>query len=105
MLFDPFEEQFDLPTTAIKIGNTLRRQVEMVGQKDQRLALGIFDLDASDRRWEMLLRIKAGQRTQLVADNSRRAVCRQGVSPSEAQIRFGSRHEKNCLLGASDAVW
>lgn len=52
MLFDPFEEQFDLPTTAIKIGNALRRQVEVVGQEDQRLALGIFDLYASDRRWK-----------------------------------------------------
>ena len=101
MLFDPFEEQFDLPATAIKVGNALRRQVEVVGQKDQRLALGIFDLYASDRRWEMLLRIKACQRTQLVADDAGRAVCRQRVSSSEAQIRLGSCHEETaCLVQA-----
>jgi len=98
MLLDPFEKQFDLPTTAIKIGNALRRQVEVVGQKDQRLALGIFDLDASDRRWKMLLGIKAGQRTQLIADDAGRAVYRLGVSSSEAQIRLGSRYEKTAGL-------
>jgi len=77
MLLDPFEEQLDLPTATIKIGNALRRQVEMVGQEDQRLALGIFDLCTSDRRWKMLLRIKAGQRAQLIADDAGRAVCRR----------------------------
>ena len=101
MLFDPFEEQFDLPTTAVKVGDALRRQVEMVGQEDQRLALGIFDLYTSDRRWKMLLRIKARQRTQLVADDARRAVYRQRVSSSEAQIRLGSCHEEAaCLVQA-----
>lgn len=98
MLLDPFEKQLDLPTAAIKIGNALRRQVEMVGQKDQRLALRIFDFDAPDRRWEMLLRIKAGQRTQLVADDAGRAICWQGVSSRKAQIRLGTRHEETACL-------
>ena len=101
MLFDPFEKQLDLPTTAIKVGNALRRQVQIVGQKDQRFALGIFDLDASDYRWKMLLRIKAGKRTQLVADDAGRAVCRQGVSSIEAQIRLGPRYKETpCLVQA-----
>jgi len=101
MLFDPFEEQLDLPTATIKIGDALSRQIEVVGQKDQRFALGIFDLYAPDRRWEMLLRIKASQRTQLVADDAGRAVCRQRVSTREAQIRLGSRHEETaCLVQA-----
>ena len=56
MLLDPFEKQFDLPPATIKIGDALCREIEIVGQKDQRLSLGIFDLDAPDRRWEMLLR-------------------------------------------------
>ncbi|CAH1905663.1 hypothetical protein NTGHW29_640003 [Candidatus Nitrotoga sp. HW29] len=98
MLFNPFEEQFDLPTTAIKAGNTLRRQIEVVGQKAPRLALGIFDLYASDRCWEILLRIKARQRTQLVADNAGRAVCRQRVSSSEAQVCLGSCLEETACL-------
>ncbi len=98
MLFDPFEKQFDLPTATIKIGDALRRQVEMVGQKDQCLALDIFYLDAPDRRWEMLLRIKAGQRAELVADDARRSICWPGVSPSEAQICLGSRHKETACL-------
>jgi len=98
MLFDPFEEQLDLPTATIKIGNALRRQIEMVGQKDQFLAFGIFDADAPDRRWKMLLGIKAGQRTQLVADDAGRTIRWQGVSPSEAQIRFGSHYEETARL-------
>lgn len=98
MLFDPFEKQFDLPATAVKVGDALCRQVEVVGQKDQRLALGIFDLYASDRRWEMLLRIKACQRTQLIADDTARTIRWQRVSSRKAQIRFGSRHKETASL-------
>jgi len=35
MLFDPFEEQFDLPTATIQLPNGQRRQQKVVGQKDQ----------------------------------------------------------------------
>src|SRR3989338_318045 len=98
MLLDPFEKQLDLPAATIKIGNALCRQVEMVGQEDQRLALRIFDFDAPDRRWEMLLRIETGQRTQLVADDASRAICWQGVSSRKAQIRLGTRHEETACL-------
>src|ERR1039457_6262744 len=98
MLFDPFEEQFDLPTATIKIGDALCRPIEIVGQKDQLLALGIFDSDTSDRCREMLLRIESVQRTQLVADDARRAICWQRVSSCKAQIRLGSRHKETALL-------
>ncbi len=94
MLFDPFEEQFDLPTAAIKIGNALSRQVEMIGQEDQLLAIGISDADASDRCWEMLLRIKPGQSTQLVADDAGRTICWSGVPSRKVQIPLGSRHKE-----------
>jgi hypothetical protein len=38
MLFDPFEEQFDLPAAVIELRNGKGGQGEVVGQKDQRLA-------------------------------------------------------------------
>jgi len=98
MLFDPFEEQFDLPTTAIKIGDALRRHVEIVGQKDQLLALCIFDSDASDCSWKVLLRIEHVQRTQLVADDARRTIHWPGVLPRKAQIRLGSRYKETASL-------
>ena len=34
MLFDPFEEQLDLPTPAIQLGDSQWWQVEVVGKKD-----------------------------------------------------------------------
>ncbi len=98
MLFDPFEKQFYLPATAVKVGNALRRQAEMIGQKDQGLAFGIFDFYASDRRWKMLQRIKARQRSQLIAKDTGGAVCRLGVSSREARIGLGSRHKETARL-------
>src|ERR1044071_3331932 len=42
MLFEPFEEQFDLPAAVVELGNRQCRFGEVVGQKDQRTArLGI----------------------------------------------------------------
>src|SRR5262245_37486485 len=35
MLFDPPEEQFDLPATLIELGNGQRRQLEVVRKKDE----------------------------------------------------------------------
>ena len=50
MLLDPFEEQFDLPATAIELGDGQRRDGEVVGQEDQRLAgFGIAITDATQR--------------------------------------------------------
>jgi len=35
MWFDPFEKQFDLPPATMRLSNGQRRQLEVVGQKDQ----------------------------------------------------------------------
>jgi len=44
MLFDPFEEQFDLPTTFVERTNSESWKGGMVGKKDIRLAsVGIFE--------------------------------------------------------------
>jgi hypothetical protein len=37
VLFDPLEEQFDLPTAAIELGNSQWWQAEVVGEKDESL--------------------------------------------------------------------
>lgn len=50
MLFDPLEEQLDLPTAAIQLSDGARRQVGIVCQEDQRLALGILDADSTQGR-------------------------------------------------------
>jgi hypothetical protein len=38
MLFDPFEEEFDLPAAAVELGDGQGWNGEVVGQKDQPLA-------------------------------------------------------------------
>ena len=35
MLFDPFEEQFDLPAALVDLGDGKRGQGKVVGQEDQ----------------------------------------------------------------------
>ena len=35
MLFDPFEEEFDLPTTLVELCNGKRREKKIVGEKDE----------------------------------------------------------------------
>src|SRR6516162_10913724 len=49
MLFDPFEEQLDLPARAVDLRYRQRRQAEVVAQKFQRLTrLGIAIADATN---------------------------------------------------------
>jgi len=52
MLFEPFEEKFHLPTVAVKQGNVLGREVEVVGVVDERLLKigGIVD-NSSEFSW------------------------------------------------------
>ena len=55
MLLDPFEEQLDLPTTPIKLGDCQRGQGKVVGQKNQRLArFRILEANATKRGFEVL---------------------------------------------------
>lgn len=45
MLLDPFEEQFYLPTTAVKLGNGQGGKIEIVGDEDEQfVVLGIVEL-------------------------------------------------------------
>ena len=49
VLLDPLEEELDLPTAAIELGDGGRGEIEIVGEDDQRLALdGIAHFDAPE---------------------------------------------------------
>ena len=55
MLFDPSEEQLDLPAAALEFGDGERRQGDVIGQKDQRLVgIGTFEVDTSQRGFQTL---------------------------------------------------
>ena len=68
MLFDPFEEQFDLPTAAIQIGNGHGRQGEVVGQKHE-ASVGVFveEADSPELFWIVLPGIEVLRENNLVA--------------------------------------
>ena len=69
MLLDPLEEQFDLPAAAVELGDGQRRQGEVVGQEDQRLAgFRIVEANAAQRCGEALARVEAGEDDGLIAD-------------------------------------
>ena len=71
-LLDPAEDQFDLPALFVKVGNLLRRCVEVIGNDAQHLA-GIDDRpDLADRHLHRVvaaLREPSRQMTDAVAEH------------------------------------
>lgn len=56
MLFDPLEEDFDLPAAAIEFSDGQRRHGEIVGQEDQDIAgIGIAIANAAERNGIIML--------------------------------------------------
>lgn len=77
MLLDPLEEQLDLPAQTVELGDSEGGQREVVGEKDQPLSgLGVLEPDTSQRRGETFLRVEAGERDGLVADEAGASVDR-----------------------------
>jgi len=99
MLLDPFEEQFDLPTTAIELGDGQRRDGEVVGQEDQHLAsFWIAIPDAAQRDGIIALGVKAGQHHGLVETQAGGFVHRAGVTAGAAEVLFGAGDEESTAL-------
>ena len=99
MLFDPFEEQFDLPAAMIQLGNGQGRHGEVVGQENQRSAgLGITIADASQRIGIMALDVKAGGQHGLVKPQAGGFVHRTGVAAGAAKVFLGAGDEESSTL-------
>ena len=99
MLLDPFEEQFDLPAAPIKIADRLCGDLEVVGQKDQRLAsLRVFQAHPSKQLGISLSGVEDGQPDLLIADQSSRFVDWPGVDPFELQGLLCSSDEEGSGL-------
>ena len=72
MLFDPLEEQFDLPATLLKLRDDERGQREIVGQEDEDLVgFGVVETNATQGVGVGLGRIKAFQADGLIATQAR----------------------------------
>lgn len=98
MLFDPLEEQLDLPAATIQLGDGSRWQVGIVGQEHQRFAFGILDADAAQGRWITLCRVKDCQRADLIVNDAAGPIRFAGVTALEAQIRLGTDNEEAANL-------
>ena len=87
MLFDPFEEQFDLPAEFVEPGNRQSGRSKVVGEKDQPPVGGdVEELDATQRFGVGLGRIESGQQDRLVADQTRRPVHRMGIAARNLKL-------------------
>ena len=100
MLLDPFEEQLDLPTASIKLGDSDCRQREVVGQEHQPFSgFGIFESDAAQWCVEILARVEASQHDGLIADQSGVPIDGMRIAAPGFEIGLGSRHkEAACLV-------
>ena len=94
MLFDPFEEQFDLPAELVEPDNSQSGRSKVVGEEyEPQVGGDVEELDATQRFGVGLGRIEGAQQDSLVADQSRRSVHRVGVAAAELEVGLGAGHE------------
>jgi hypothetical protein len=75
VVFDPFEEQLDLPAVLVKRCYRQGRQDKVFGQEYERLAaLGIFESNAPQVLRIMLGGVKSVEQDRLISNNSVRSV-------------------------------
>ena len=87
MLFDPFEEEFDVPTATVKLGDLQRRFGEIVCEKYIPLfGFRIAKTDSAQHLGIVSPRIKAAQDDSLVAAQSRALVDRTRVATSAFHV-------------------
>ena len=99
MLLDPFKEQFDLPASAIELGDGQCWHGEVVGQEDERLAgFGIAITDATQRGGIIVLSLQAGHHDGLVETQSGGFIHGPGVTAGAAEILLGPGDEESAAL-------
>ena len=96
MLFDPFEEQFDLPAAPVKLRDGQCGHDEVVGQEDQRPAcFRIAIADAAQRGGIIRLGMVARQEHGLVKAQAGGFVHRAGVAAGEAEVFLCASDEES----------
>ncbi len=99
MLLDPFEEQFDLPSAFVKIGNGLCREGEIVGQKHQPcIGSRIEVTDSSELRWVVLPGVEVCGDDSLIALHPAWFVDAVGIKPGKPEVVFGSDDKESCRM-------
>src|SRR5271169_4438917 len=89
MLFDPFEEEFHLPTAFVKIADCQSWKHGVVGKEHQAPSVEICISDTSKPLWITLLRVENQKIDQLIAHHSSGAIHRHGIDAAELEVGFG----------------
>jgi hypothetical protein len=99
VLFDPLEEEFDLPSTAIQFGYCDCRQREIVGKENH--SSSCFQVQKADSSEHIRIGLAGRVRSEpdtLVALQPDRAVGLSGIDASELEILLGSDNEERSIL-------
>ena len=99
MHFDPFEEEFNLPATAVELRDGESGQDHVVGQEGKLLfGFGITVADPSKLIGILIRRFETCEPDDLVTDQPRGSVHIPGVDPAELQVLPGSDDEHRLKL-------
>jgi hypothetical protein len=99
VLFDPFEEQFDLPAALVQFGDCHRVEREVVGQKDQPVfGVGVVITDPAQRRRIILGGARALQQNSLIAAKAGGPVHTPRLDSCIVEIGFGTDDEESHLV-------
>src|SRR5450830_74066 len=95
MLLYPFEEQFDLPAAPVELGDCECWQREVVGQEDKVLGgFGVLEADASQRRFEVFVRLETSEHNRLIADQPGRAIDWMRVTAFGFEVGLAARNKE-----------
>lgn len=95
ILLDPFEKQFDVPTTLVNAGDGFCKQPEVVGDKDQTLScFRINEPDSSEFSRVIPFALGYLQADTLVATQAAGFVDWAGFADVESHIALGPRYEE-----------
>ena len=96
VLFDPFEEKFDLPATLVELRDGQGGDIEIVGQKDQAFVRGrVAVAHASQGDRIILLRLKSGQENRLIGTQTGGCIDRPRFQALEPKVPFGAGHKES----------
>ncbi len=99
MLFDPLEEQLDLPSLPIECCDHLGTESKVVGQKGQAFAILVFGNNSANHLGIFFGGVVDGEHAGLIADDlCIRTIDWLGVSPLKLCVGLGSRDKERLRL-------
>jgi len=100
--FDPLEEEFDLPTALVELGNGESGDLQVVGEEDKMLGgLCIEVAHPAQRIGEVGCCFGKRWRSNLIAENALQAIPRERPMTGEAEVALGASDEEGS--GKNDA--